>query len=141
MELTAKQINKYKDKSVSKLVQIAQTHFNAYIRKRDADLGRFLCISCHKWKPLSELQAGHYFPAGHYTALRFDEDNVNGQCRSDNYFKHGNQVGYRRGLINKIGLERVEMLEARANRSRSYKWSRLELISIIEQYKQKIKEL
>lgn len=139
MEIKIKSV--YKDKSVSDLTKIAQRHVNAYVRARDSENGYFKCISCGRILPISDLQAGHYFPAGHYTALRFDPENINGQCLQDNYFKHGNQTGYRRGLIEKIGTGKVEMLESRANRGRSYRWSRLELIAIIEEFKQKIKDL
>ena len=130
-----------KGKTVGRLVQIAQTHVNAYIRARDNEGGYCKCISCGRYMPMQDIQAGHYFPAGHYTALRYDYENINGQCLQCNYFKHGAQEGYREGLIRKIGIDRVKTLELRANASRSHKWSRTELLFIIQEAKQKIKEL
>lgn len=130
-----------KRKTVSQLVKLAQTEVNAYVRARDDEGGYCKCISCGRYKPMSEIQAGHYFPAGHYTAIRFDYENINGQCIQCNYFKHGAQEGYREGLIKKIGIDRVRLLDIRANASRSHKWSRTELLFIIQEAKQKIKEL
>ena len=43
--------------------------------------------------------------------MRFEEDNVNSQCKHCNYFMSGNLLNYRKNLINKIGLERVERLD------------------------------
>lgn len=81
------------------------------------------------------MNAGHFFSAGHHTALKFHEDNVHGQCIKCNLYDHGNLLGYQEGLIKKIGQERVDFL--RNNCSRVNKWDRLELIAIIEEYKNK----
>jgi hypothetical protein len=51
----------------------------------------------------------------------------------------GNQLEYRKRLIPKIGLERVEWLENNAHITKKY--SNEELIEIIGIFKQKIKEL
>ena len=37
--------------------------------------------------------------------------NCNGQCKKCNRFDEGNIQGYRKGLIKKYGLEKVELLE------------------------------
>lgn len=127
MELSAKDIQKYSKHSVAELKKKAQTIFNAWIRKRDVDVP---CISCGGWP---NPQAGHYMSAGHHSALRFDEHNVNRQCLRCNSFLHGNLINYRRGLIKKIGVDAVERLE---NFPKSaHKWDRLSLISIILKYK------
>jgi hypothetical protein len=101
---------------------------------RDKDLG---CISCPS--PKVE-QASHYFSAGKFPALRFNEHNVNGSCLRCNYFMSGNLLGYRRGLIKKIGEENVDFLEGIANRKK-HKWSILELQEIEKEYKAKIKSI
>jgi len=127
--MDAKTILKYKKYSPAQLKAKAQKVFNAWIRKRDEGKP---CISCGI-QPTQ--QAGHYFSAGHYSKLRFDERNVSGQCIRCNYYLSGNQIGYRQGLIKRIGLEAVEQLEAEASIKGAFKWDRFSLIDIIEKYK------
>lgn len=110
-----------------KLLKKAQDKFNAWIRNRDKELG---CISCGSGID----HAGHYFSAGHYSSLRFNEMNVNGQCLRCNNFLHGNLIRYRQGLIARYGEEKVELLESQS-RNGVKKWSRFELELIIQQYK------
>ena len=111
--------------------------FNEFIRKRDKDKP---CISCGKKAGAFTLTAGHYYPAGSYKNLRFDEDNVHGQCWWDcNKNKSGNLIEYRIGLINRIGKARVATLEA--HRLVGMKYSIEELKEMKIHYKQKIKDL
>jgi hypothetical protein len=49
----------------------------------------------------------------------------------------GNQIEYRKRLIKKIGVERVEWLEENGNQVK--KWTIEELKELIKKYKQKIK--
>lgn len=87
---------------------------NKYVRLRDFANG---CISCGKMfepdKIGGSCDAGHYRSKGSALHLRFDPRNVHAQCKhcNDAHGKAGNPVGYRRGLIAKIGLEAVEALE------------------------------
>jgi hypothetical protein len=85
----------------------AQAAFNAYIRARDCGQP---CISCGRFHT-GQIHAGHYLSVGAHPELRFNEDNVHAQCRPCNEFLSGNIVNYRPRLIDKIGLERVEILE------------------------------
>lgn len=114
-------------KSLPELKKTAQKYFNAFIRRRDASRG---CISCVKTKI---DHAGHYMAQGSSGALRFDEDNVHGQCSGCNVFKHGNLIEYRINLIKKIGEERVDALEF--HRHDVKKWTREELQEIIDRYR------
>lgn len=124
-----------KDLTTGQLTQKLQRVFNQFIRLRDKSRP---CISCGSW---NDLQAGHYFPAGHYSWLRFDETNVNHQCKRCNYFLSGNQAQYRVGLLTRYGQKTVENLEMRAMLKTITKHGRFELIQLIAYYKQKIKEL
>lgn len=136
--MEVKTLNKYKNKSISQLIVIATKWFNKYIRLRDAkDEYYFICISCGKKKGIDKMHAGHYIAAGYSGLLRFNEDNVHGQCNVCNTHKHGNAVEYRKKLVNKIGIERVEIME---NLSRTaHKWDKIGLINTIEVYKEKCK--
>ena len=113
---------------IPKLTKKAQVIFNTFIRKRDKDLG---CISCGR--PVTE--AGHYLNAGHFSALRFSEMNVNGQCTRCNCFLHGNLIEYRKGLIKKYGESNVKLLENSVAIRTVKKFSRFELENIIRIYK------
>jgi hypothetical protein len=79
------------------------------------------------------MDAGHYVPQKGGSALRFDEWNVNGECKKCNGFDPFHLVGYRKNLIEKIGLKAVEELEAKRNEVK--KWTRDELLEIVNRYK------
>lgn len=109
-----------------KLLEKAQKVFNRYIRERDNGLP---CIACGSYEV---LQAGHYVPQKGGSFLRFDEWNVNGECAKCNGFDQFHLVGYRKRLIDKIGLKAVEWLEE--NRHTVKKWTMEELNDIIKKY-------
>lgn len=115
---------------------IARAAFQTYIRMRDKHLP---CISCGKTE--AKWDGGHYLKCEIYTGLIFDEENCHKQCSRCNDQLQGNTAEYREGLIKRIGRLNVELLEARKDISRTYKFSKEELIEIAEKYKSKIKEL
>ena len=95
-------------------IREAQTAFNAYIRARDAGKP---CICCGKAGSATDQiggtwDAGHYRSRGSAPHLRFDERNVHAQLKQCNRYDSGNVVGYRAGLIARIGLDAVEGLES-----------------------------
>ena len=123
--------------TLPKLKKKAQEVFNAYIRERDKDQP---CISCGQFKT---LQAGHYYPVQGYDGLRFNEDNVHGECAGCNCFDESHLIHYGQNLSEKIGVDRLTALvkEARHYKQNGYKFSRQELLEIIELYKKKITEI
>lgn len=136
--MDAKTIQKYSKYSVAELKKKAQIKFNAYIRKRDSDK---YCISCQRAKV---EQAGHFYSAGHFNQLRYNELNTHGQCVRCNYFLSGNLSEYRRHLEKRIGKDNLEILDELAEqtkRNRSFKYDRFQLIEIIETYGQKTKDI
>lgn len=124
-------------KTIPELTREAQIAFNAFIRARDQAAG-YPCIS--SGRPLdwsgNAVDAGHYRSTGAAPHLRFNEDNCHAQSKFDNQWRAGNVVDYRIKLIERIGLERVEALEA-DNQVR--KWTRQELIDIRDKYRAKTK--
>lgn len=134
-------IRKRKDaiKTLPELHREAQAAFNAYIRARDAGKP---CICCGL--PLSAGDVGGKYDCGHYRSvgsapqLRYNEDNAHGQRKQCNRWGAGRAVDYRIGLIERIGLERVEALEAE-NQPRKYKAD--ELRSIKAMYREKLRKL
>lgn len=96
----------------SKVLAAAQQAFNGYIRERDRGLP---CISSGVME--QERFTGGHFDAGHYRStgaaphLRFNTYNCHAQAKRENRDLSGNIVAYRKGLIDRIGLEKVERLE------------------------------
>jgi len=126
---------KEKLETVQSLTKKAQTYFNAYIRARDKHK---TCVSCDK--PLgSKFDAGHYYSAGGFGSVRFNELNVHGQCVYCNQHLHANLLNYQIGIEQRIGGEALIELHEQAHQVRKY--TREELRDIIEIYKRKIKEL
>jgi len=123
--------------TLPKLKAKCQELCNEYIRLRDEGQP---CISCGQIKP---LQAGHFFAVKGYDSLRFNEDNVHGECASCNCFNESHLIGYYDNLLIKIGVERMGKLKMLAEdyKQNGYKWSRTELLEKIEYFKEKIKEL
>lgn len=145
--MNAKTIQKYKDYTIARLLKLAEKHFNEFIRYRDTDANGYgRCISSGKWLriPSRNAHAGHFYSAGKYPLLRFNENNVNLQGKSDNYYNGGNENEYRKALIKKIGVQEVEKLDLissdKLNKT-GFKWDRFTLIDIIETYKIKAKQL
>lgn len=132
-------VRKEKLKRLPDWIADAQTVFNKYIRLRDADLP---CICCGRFPVHGSLggsvDCGHYRSRGSASHLRFHEDNAHAQLKQCNRWGAGRAVDYRIGLIQRIGLERVEALEAN---NIPHKWAVEELKEIIATYKRKIKEL
>jgi len=126
-------------KTRPELLKAAQQSFNAFIRARDEGKP---CICCGK--PLNPIGIGGGFDAGHYRSvgsaphLRFDERNVHGQTKHCNNYLAGNHVEYRKGLIERIGLDAIEALES-DNEPRKY--TREELIELAKHYRQLTREL
>lgn len=119
---------KEKLKTRAKWLAEAQAAFNAYVRARDEGKP---CISCGTTNT-AQWDAGHYRSVGAAPHLRFNEDNVHRQCsRPCNKDKSGNLIEYRKGLVLRIGLRRVEALE---NDNGSVRLSVEEIKAIKEKY-------
>lgn len=130
---------KEKVKRRSDWLREAQQAFNEFIRWRDRVAGH-ACIS--SGRPLdwsgNQTDAGHYRSVGAAPHLRFNELNCHAQSKMDNRFLSGAAVDYRIGLIKRIGLEAVEMLES-DNMVKRYTIE--ELKAIKEEYRSKVREL
>lgn len=112
-----------------------QKEFNKFIRLRDRDLP---CISCGRYHQ-GQWHAGHYRSVGACPELRFNEDNVHKQCSVCNNHKSGNAIEYRIGLIERIGVERVEFLERKDHPP--LKLTIEEIKDLIKVYRAKCREL
>jgi len=107
-----------------------------YIRQRDKHKP---CISCGEpWT--DSHQAGHFYKAELFSTLKFNEDNIHGQCVGCNIRKEGNESQYRVNLPDRIGIDQYNELNRLAGleKKSTFKWSRTELKRISNYYKQKL---
>lgn len=98
-------------KGISGALLVTKTIVHACVRERDKGKP---CISCGcNWN--SDFQAGHYYPAGSFETLKFNLDNIHGQCQKCNLFDSGNFENYTLNLPQRIGLESFESLNHKAS--------------------------
>jgi hypothetical protein len=96
-------------KTRSERLREAQQWFNKYIRLRDESLP---CISCGRFHG-GQYHAGHYRSVGSTPELRFCELNVHKQCSACNNYLSGNIFNFRKALVTKIGMDKVEWIEGK----------------------------
>lgn len=150
-------------KTAQQLVKEADTYFSWYIRLRDSHLKDGVwtgtCITCSKSGPVAYMDetsakgrktgairyvtgwdAGHFVSRGH-KVVRFNEQNVNLQCAFRcNKMNSGEYEKYRLALKDKYGDDVPEELENLARSTTFYKFSKPELLQIIADAKEQIKE-
>lgn len=122
------------------LTKIAQGVFNKFVRLRDHDKP---CISCGQLNPGGDesggkWDCGHFCSVGSAPELRFEELNAHRQCKRCNSYLSGNVVEYRKGLIERIGLDSVEWLEGP---HKTPNHTHAELRDIAEHYRTAAKQL
>ena len=110
----------------------ARYYCHKYILLRDKGKP---CISCNQYA--NRYEAGHYMSAGNNGHIKYDEANIHAQCHRCNCHMSANLIPYRVNIIQKIGIDEVERLEEKKTKI----YSLTELQTIIETYKQKIKEV
>lgn len=112
----------------------AQQAVNEYVRERDKDLP---CISCGRHHQ-GQWHAGHYLSRGAHPELALDPRNIMRQCAPCNTHLSGNQVNYRKGLMERHGADLVEWLEGHHEPKH---YSIDDLKAIRDEYRAKTKEL
>lgn len=113
---------KAKLKTRREFIAEAQAAVNKVARLRDL-LAGYGCISCGarpQQKFGGTFDAGHYRSVGSAPHLRYFLTAIRGQCVRCNRDLGGSAVNFRKGLIERIGLERVEQIEAMQGTA---KWS------------------
>ena len=132
-----KTIKAQKDKSrkLSYYADKAQAAVNAYRRALMPDEP---CISCGKHSKTNNYHAGHFINRGSSPALRYEHLNIWKQCFSCNVKKSGNKLDYRKALVARIGLAKVEWLEGPHELQH---WRKEEYLEIEAEHKLLLKEL
>lgn len=115
-----------------------QKIIHKYIKERDCQ-DKFICIICSRTKKPHEFQAAHFYSAGSYPLLRFNEFNINGACRTCNYYDEFQFSKYEVNLKEKYGKELVDELHRLAEESKQVivKWTSEDLEEIRNYYKNK----
>jgi hypothetical protein len=120
--------------TLSDYLKLTQKVFNQFINLRDKGKP---CVSCGC--KVEAPNASHFFSVGSSPELRFNELNCHTSCIHCNLHKHGNIAEYSIRLPNRIGQENYDLLVSLRNKPRHYTIP--ELIELIAEYKQKIKDL
>lgn len=107
--------------TLSKLLAGAQSVVNRYVRLRDHGKPCISCGATPAQKRGGTMDAGHFRSVGSAPQLRFFLPNIHAQCVRCNRDLSSNSIEYRKGLIERIGLIRVEQIEAMNHK---VKWSR-----------------
>lgn len=139
VELEKAETEKKERTKLSYLLTNVKNVCHEYIRKRDEGKN---CISCNGlWN--SDFQAGHFYKAELFSTLKFNEININGQCRGCNLHKEGNESGYRVGFIRRHGAESLKELDdlADTERQNTHHWDRETLEQTRKYYQEKLKTL
>ena len=114
----------------------AKTACHKYIRERDRFKG---CISCGVTLDGTKYDAGHLIESGNYPFIRFDENNIFGQCVACNQHKGGNEALAKEGAIKRIGEEAVQWLYD--NKNLTIKRTVEDYREIEEYFKDKLNQL
>lgn len=110
---------KEKLKTRSDWMKQAQMSWNAYVRARDAGKPCASCGAMPENKFGGSMDCSHYRSVGSAPHLRFHLHNAASACVKCNRYLGGNVVELRKGLIDRIGLEKIEAIEA-DNRTRKF---------------------
>ena len=130
---------KEKLKTVSDYRTEARYWFQRWIRIRDLGTG---CISCGVLlTDIRDYHAGHMYQANNYPQLLFNEHAVNGQCIFCNKHKSGNEHEYRKGIVNRYGIEVLFSLEKLADDKTLRTLNKDYYIDVANDYKKRCKEL
>ena len=106
---------KLDENDLSKQLRLTQSAVNRLVMVINAGKP---CFTCGNRNPFIKYCAGHYKTVGAYPELRFNLKNINLQCNfhcncnlSGNIAGTKNSRGYRQGIIDDFGQERLDYLD------------------------------
>ena len=106
--------------SRQKLVKDLDKVFSRFIRMRVSDdSGYSECFTCGKTAKWKEGDAGHFMGRGAF-ATRWDEKNVQFQCKRCNIFRHGEQYLFSVNLNREYGEGTSDSLLRYSKQSKKY---------------------
>lgn len=116
--------------------------FSKFIRMRDAyrfsESTRVMCITCSHTGYWKEFDAGHFISRRHLST-KFNEMNVNAQCKGCNNFRSGNQFEHAIAVDRKYGkgISNILLVESK----KVAKWAAWEYEQRIIYYKKEVEKL
>lgn len=132
---------KSKQDSLSTLIKKLDTVFSEFIRLRDCDdNGTVTCFVTGERVWWRDADAAHWI---HRASMptRFNEDNVHATTKDTNQFEdpYEHERKYTRAMLKQYGAFRLDVLRALAKGLQKY--TRPEILSMIETYSEKVKQL
>jgi hypothetical protein len=132
-----------KDKSLSVLIKEADQVFSELVRRQDAHNGYELdgyirCLCCPRVVHWKEADAAHCFDRDNM-GTRYHELNVWPTCRYCNRFDPEHRSKIREAVKKLIGECEFEYLEELSHST--LKFTRSDLLELIQEYKTKLKQL
>lgn len=129
-----------KKKTIAKLVDEAATILQKIVRLKAADdAGYCTCVTCGTVKHWKEMHGGHFIPRN-YRFHKLREENIHPQCPGCNTFHpEMAKVAYTLYMIDMYGRDFVDWMEDAKHTVTKY--PRPEILEIIEDFKEQLKEL
>jgi len=126
-------VKRTKSPGLPELTKKLDREFSRYVRLRDSDEnGSCACVTCGRLMNWKESHAGHFIKRQHMS-VRWDEQNVHAQCPADNVYKGGCQDEYASYVLKTYGREAFDRLMN--GKRQAKKWTRAELMELIDKYK------
>lgn len=127
-------------KEIKKLDEKLWKLFSEYVRRRDAykfSKGNIVkCVTCSCTKTWKEMDAGHFISRSKL-AIKFDEKNVNCQCKSCNGpYGSGKQYEHALAIDRMHGPGTAELLLIKSKTT--VKWGKFEYELLIQEVKAKL---
>jgi hypothetical protein len=116
--------------SKKNLIKRLDSEFSKYIRTRGGEIAE--CFTCGKKDHWKNMDAGHFQSRRHYST-RWDETNVQVQCKSCNVFRQGEQYKFGLNLDGRFGDGTAERLEIKSKHLE--KFSTTDLEELLDKYK------
>ena len=122
-----------------KLIKTLDSAFSKFIRMRASDnMGFAECFTCGKTARWKEQDAGHFISRGAYST-RWDEINVQIQCKRCNIFQNGQQFLFSVALDGLHGEGTALSMLQKSKQTRKYGVGELRML--IEEYNNKVEDL
>ncbi len=123
------------EKSLKASLINTKVQVHEYVRLRDKGKN---CISCGAaWK--SDFQCGHHYKSETFTTLRFNLDNLHGQCQRCNLFLEGAFDNYALNLPYRIGIKKYNDLQSLASIDKQF--SKVWNLENLKEIRENVKKL
>lgn len=131
---------KKKTKTIARLVNDAAELLQKIRRIEEADDNGYVsCVTCGVTRQWNDGIQGGHFISRVKTAHKLKPDNIWPQCKKCNGPLRGNHHAYTLFMVDRFGREYVDDLLATQNETRKY--SRPEIMGIIEELRAQLKDL